>query len=86
MTLLAPPRSHRFLSQILLSLFLALTSKTHPPFLKPHWKEAPTCGNESMLWPRSLTTVSEELEVDELISLTTKPGAGARNGKGGRQG
>lgn len=32
-----------------------------------------TCGRESVLCPRSLTTVSEELEVEELISFTINP-------------
>ena len=32
-----------------------------------------TCGRESVLCPRSLTTVSEELEVEEPISFTINP-------------
>lgn len=32
-----------------------------------------TCGRESVLWPRSLTTVSEELEVEDPISFTINP-------------
>lgn len=32
-----------------------------------------TCGRESVLCPRSLTTVSEELEVEELTSFTINP-------------
>ena len=32
-----------------------------------------TCGRESVLWPRSFTTVSEELEVEEPISFTINP-------------
>lgn len=32
-----------------------------------------TCGRESVLCPRSLTTVSEELELEELISFTINP-------------
>lgn len=34
---------------------------------------APTCGKESVLCPRSFTTVSEELEVEELSSFTISP-------------
>lgn len=34
---------------------------------------APTCGKESVLRPRSFTTVSEELEVEELSSFTISP-------------
>ena len=32
-----------------------------------------TCGRDSMLCPLIFTTVSDELEVDELTSFTTSP-------------
>lgn len=38
-----------------------------------------TCGRESVLCPRSLTTVSEELEVEELISFTINPEVKEKN-------
>lgn len=37
---------------------------------------APTWGKESVLCPRSFTTVSEELEVEELSSFTISPAPG----------
>lgn len=39
---------------------------------------APTWGKESVLCPRSFTTVSEELEVEELSSFTISPAPGGR--------
>jgi len=41
-----------------------------------------TWGKESVLWPRSFTTVSEELEVEELISFTISPVQGGEEEEG----
>lgn len=44
--------------------------------MKSTWS---TCGRDSMLCPLILTTVSEELEVEELTSFTISPGKKTSN-------